>query len=376
MRNKIVLFVLTGCLFTGPVYADNVPALIQTTNGNKSPVIKAGGDATVIYGLSKEEYQKMLQEELKKFAGQMQAATGDAKERRLREQQLQAVQAKLANIQKSYDEELQRRQAADDALKKLKDQLPASQLKRAEESLKTGDTKAAEEAFDAVVAKGAGSIALAAYQSGQLAEGRVGYPKAMRQYTKAVVLEGDNVDYLLAAGTMARTMGEYRQAEVWLGRLLELREAGKDELALARVQHDLAWLYHNQARYAEAEPLYRRSLAIKEKSLGKDHPDVAATLNNLAELYRTQGRYAEAEPLYRRSLAIRESKLGKDHPAVATALNNLAELYKAQGRYAEAEPLYTRSLSIFKAKLPADHPTITTVQKNYNALKQKMAEQQ
>ena len=33
-------------------------------------------------------------------------------------------------------------------------------------------------------------------------------------------------------------------------------------------------------------------------------PDVAISLNNLAELYRTQGRYAEAEPLYQRSLAI------------------------------------------------------------------------
>ena len=28
-------------------------------------------------------------------------------------------------------------------------------------------------------------------------------------------------------------------------------------------------------RYAEAEPLYRRSLEIREKQLGPDHPDVA-----------------------------------------------------------------------------------------------------
>ena len=35
-----------------------------------------------------------------------------------------------------------------------------------------------------------------------------------------------------------------------------------------------------------------------------------------------QGRYAEAEPLYKRSLKIREAKLGPDHPDVATSLNN------------------------------------------------------
>ena len=69
---------------------------------------------------------------------------------------------------------------------------------------------------------------------------------------------------------------------------------------------------------------YKRSLAIREKALGPDHPDVAGSLNNLAVLYHDQGRYAEAEPLYKRSLAIEEKALGPDHPDVATSLNNLA----------------------------------------------------
>ena len=48
----------------------------------------------------------------------------------------------------------------------------------------------------------------------------------------------------------------------------------------------------------DAEPLYKRSLAILEKALGPDHPDAAAALNNLAELYCNQGRYPDAEPLF------------------------------------------------------------------------------
>ena len=47
-------------------------------------------------------------------------------------------------------------------------------------------------------------------------------------------------------------------------------------------------LYHAQAKYAEAEPLNLRALAIWEEALGPDHPDVAQSLNNLAELYRVQ----------------------------------------------------------------------------------------
>jgi tetratricopeptide (TPR) repeat protein len=47
-------------------------------------------------------------------------------------------------------------------------------------------------------------------------------------------------------------------------------------------------------------------LAILEKGYGPDHLDVARSLNNLAGLYENQGRYTEAEPLFQRSLAIRE----------------------------------------------------------------------
>jgi len=45
---------------------------------------------------------------------------------------------------------------------------------------------------------------------------------------------------------------------------------------------------------------------IMEKTLGPEHPNVATCLNNLALLYKTQGRYAQAELLINRSLAIRE----------------------------------------------------------------------
>ena len=43
-----------------------------------------------------------------------------------------------------------------------------------------------------------------------------------------------------------------------------------------------------QGNYAEAEALYRRSLAITEKGLGQEHDDVVASLNNLAEMFYSQ----------------------------------------------------------------------------------------
>ncbi len=41
-------------------------------------------------------------------------------------------------------------------------------------------------------------------------------------------------------------------------------------------------LLFTQGKLGEAEPLYRRALAIDEASLGPAHPDVARDLNNLA----------------------------------------------------------------------------------------------
>ena len=59
-----------------------------------------------------------------------------------------------------------------------------------------------------------------------------------------------------------------------------------------RSRQAMAWLaviYQAQGRYAEAEPFYKRSLAIREKALGPEHPDVGTSLNNLAGLYQEPG---------------------------------------------------------------------------------------
>ena len=56
---------------------------------------------------------------------------------------------------------------------------------------------------------------------------------------------------------------------------------------------------------------------------GARHPEAGASLNNLAGLFEKQGCYAQAEPLYQRSLAIKQKILGAKHPDVALLLNNL-----------------------------------------------------
>ncbi len=159
-------------------------------------------------------------------------------------------------------------------------------------------------------------------------------------------------------------------AEPLYQRSLAIREKalGPEHPDVATSLNNLAVLYKTQGKYAEAEPLYKRALAIKERALGPEHPDVATTLNNLAELYYLRGKYAEAKPLFKRALAIKEKALGAEHPHVATTLNDLALLYHRQGEYAEAEPLHKRALAIREKALGPEHPFVAASLNNLAVL--------
>jgi tetratricopeptide (TPR) repeat protein len=145
-------------------------------------------------------------------------------------------------------------------------------------------------------------------------------------------------------------------------------DSGKGSNKTSLLLNQTAINYVSRAAYPEAEPLYRRALAIDEAGLGADHPSVAIDLNNLAQLLQDTNRLAEAEPLMRRALAIDEAGLGADHPSVAIDLNNLAQLLKATNRLAEAEPLMRRALAIFDKSLGADHPNTRTASTNLESL--------
>jgi tetratricopeptide (TPR) repeat protein len=121
-------------------------------------------------------------------------------------------------------------------------------------------------------------------------------------------------------------------------------------------------------RLGEAEPFYRRALAIDEQRLGPNHPRVASHLNNLAQLLQAINRPDEAKVLYQRALAIDELSFGPSHPRVATHLNNLALLLKATDQLEEAEPLYRRALAIDEQSFGPNHPNVGTDLNNLAAL--------
>ncbi len=172
-----------------------------------------------------------------------------------------------------------------------------------------------------------------------------------------------NADFAGALNNLAQLyadQGRDGEAEPLYKRALAIleRTSGPDSAMMAPELNNLAALYERQERYAEAEPLFKRALSLREKASGAAHPDVGQSLNNLATLYEKRDRHADSEPLFKRALAIYEKAAGPEHPAVATLLNNLGQVEKSEGRYADAEPSIKRSLAIREKVLGTDHPDV------------------
>jgi EAL domain-containing protein (putative c-di-GMP-specific phosphodiesterase class I)/Tfp pilus assembly protein PilF len=175
---------------------------------------------------------------------------------------------------------------------------------------------------------------------------------------------------LICLGLAYAELGRYAEAEPVLRQALSIREQdlGPDHPQVANGLSHLAALYAHQGRYADAESLYRRVLAMDEYALGAAHPEVATDLNNLGAVYGYQDRYGEAEPLLRRALWIEEKAYGADHVGVAACLNNLAFLHQRQRRYAEAEALYARALAIRQRLLGVAHAEVAVPLSNLASL--------
>ncbi|SRR6266567_778708 len=115
-----------------------------------------------------------------------------------------------------------------------------------------------------------------------------------------------------------------------------------------------SYLYFH-AQYADAEPLLKQALTIREQVLGSKHPDMVISLNNLALLYRAQSKYAEAELLLRHVLENQEQESGRWEPGMIQSLIDLAFLCQIQSRYEEAEQLMKRALDISEQVLGPQH---------------------
>ncbi|HKQ35689.1 MAG TPA: tetratricopeptide repeat protein [Nitrospiraceae bacterium] len=132
---------------------------------------------------------------------------------------------------------------------------------------------------------------------------------------------------------------------------------------LACSLNELGILYAKQHKYAQAEPMFQRSLGVCVAVLGSDHPDVAVILKNFGILKASQKNYVEADLLLKQSLLLTKRALGQDHPIAAGTMRTIAVFQAVQGHYGEAEPFIRRSLEISEKTLGPTHPEVVASRK-------------
>jgi tetratricopeptide repeat protein len=164
------------------------------------------------------------------------------------------------------------------------------------------------------------------------------------------------------AGRLSFTDGDFARAEQsFLAAIREATKLGADNVRLASSLSNLGQLKYKQKDFAQAEALFHRALAIRERVLGPEHFGLVQNINNLAALHYARNELDQAEPLFQRALGISQQHLGEAHPDVAVTLNNLARLYFRRNEYASAGPLLERLLSIKEQALGTSHPEIAAI---------------
>jgi tetratricopeptide (TPR) repeat protein len=96
---------------------------------------------------------------------------------------------------------------------------------------------------------------------------------------------------------------------------------------------------NGRGQYADAVPLAKQVVDLRQKRTGTEDPDYASAISNLAMLYKSLGRFDDAEPLLEQSLAIRRKVLKPSDPLTVATIGSLAEIYGDEGKPEQAEPL-------------------------------------
>jgi tetratricopeptide (TPR) repeat protein len=224
------------------------------------------------------------------------------------------------------------------------------------------------------VADAANFLGHALYMKGQ-------YRDAAEAFKKALALRQDDGIILNSIAVSLRAAGDLREAERHGAEAV--REKGADPRlgpyhpATAIATVNLALIYQDQGKYAEAEQIFKQAAEITERGFGPDAPELATCLERYARLLKKMERMAEAEEKWTRAgairarydqklldeavaeskrlLALKERQFGPEGVEVATAAGSLGSLYQRYRQFAEAEALFKRALAIREKVSGIDH---------------------
>jgi len=155
----------------------------------------------------------------------------------------------------------------------------------------------------------------------------------------------------------ANVEDEHLDAEARLRHDIQLRRAeyseddrGPCDWELAYPLLALASVFDEQARYAEAEPLYREAVAKLSRALG-EWTSTAEAIAKQATHYRNWGEWVKAEALYKRALRTLDRNHADPYYSAAEVYENYAMLLELTHRQELGRTMRARAKAI-RARYP------------------------
>ncbi len=133
---------------------------------------------------------------------------------------------------------------------------------------------------------------------------------------------------------------------------------------------ELALLQQAKGNAQDAAGTLARVLAAQERVLGEGHPTTTMTRSNLAAVLHGLGRFADAEPLFRRSIALHTGPPQGENGILLRS--NLAFALAQQGKATEAVDVLRPALRDAEVGLGAAHWLTGVVHKNLGVALQRL----
>ncbi len=341
-----------------------------------SPLCHGGetgsGDVRDVHiGLSLHQYEARLKRWEKEVETRFVKA--QANDRQHLEAQLHAIQGRLQDTKRSYQEHAEDLTKRIAQLESIQGQVPVELLSLTQQALANGDIQQVDQLLHQMETQAANADkvkAEASYQRCQIAKDEIRYRQAFTLCQRAVQLAPDRTVYLSDLADLSHSLGEYKKAikyhELALANDLKLFGEGHPNVAINRNNLGAAW--DSLGQYKNAIDYYEQALASDLKTYGEDHPDVAIDRNNLGMAWYALGEYKKAIAYLAQALASDLKAYGEDDPQVATYRNNLGSAWYALGEYKKANAYLEQALAGFEKVLGANHPNTRGVRANYQQL--------
>ena len=157
--------------------------------------------------------------------------------------------------------------------------------------------------------------------------------------------------------------GQYEEALSCYRDALQMTESTAHSSlgVLANDLNDIAVLFEEMGRHAEAMAYYQRELGVLDKLGAKAGVLVAQTHTEMGGLALVGGLLPTAETEYKKAIALLKHDGQSENPELAKALAGLGRVYGEWGRYGQATALLRRARAIAEKSLPANSPALVSL---------------